>query len=472
MRLASILLLLAACPLAAAEPAWPQFRGPGGAGVADAAKVPVEVGPTKNVLWKVAAPPGFSSPVVAGGKLFLTGFEGGKLFTLAYDAGTGKELWRREAPAKAIEAYHKTEGSPAASTVATDGTRVVGYFGSCGLFAYDPAGELLWKYELPTVKTDSDFGTGTSPVLAGGLVVLGRDQAKAGGPSRILALDAKSGSLAWETPRSGAITSFATPAVWETPGGTQVVFPGAKKLTAYDLKSGKEVWTVTGMPSVTCTTPVVVGTDLVFAGWSPGGATEMKMPTFDDILKADADGDGAISRAESENTFLKGFFDSNDTNKDGKISRDEWDAAMGAMAGGKNCAVAITPGGKGDITATHVRWRVTKGMPYVPSPLVYRDQMYVINMRGQLSAYDVKTGKDVFLEEGVGLTGVYASPVAANGHVYLFGLDGSVVVLKPGDFADVKHRAKFGERIAATPAIAGDTLYVRTASSLYAFKAK
>ena len=348
---------------------------------------------------------------------------------------------------------------------------MVSYFGSCGLLAYDTAGKPLWKFELPTAKTDGDFGSGTSPVLADGVVVLGRDLAKGVG-SKIYALDAKSGSLVWEKPRDGAITSYGSPAVWATAAGKQVVFPGAKKLTAYDLKSGEVAWTVTGMPSIACTTPVVAGGELVYAGWSPGGATEMKMPTFDDLLKSDANGDGAIDLAESETSFLKGFFEGNDTNKDGKITRDEWDASLKQMAGGKNCAVAITPGGKGDVTATHVRWRVTKGMPYVPSPLVYRGQMYVLNMRGQLSAYDVKTGKDVYLEEGVGLTGVYASPVAANGHVYVFGLDGSLVVLKPGDFADVKFRAKFGERIAATPAIADDTLYVRTASSLYAFRAK
>lgn len=471
MKLTTLLLLLAAAPLAAGEPAWPQFRGPGGTGVAEAAKVPVEIAPTRNVLWKVAAPPGFSSPVVAGDTLFLTAFEKGKLLTLAYDRGTGKELWRAEAPAKAVEAYHKTEGSPAASTVATDGSVVVSYFGSCGLFAYDPAGTPLWKFELPTAKTDGDFGSGTSPVLADGVVVLTRDLAKGVG-SKVYALDAKSGSPLWEKPRDVAAGSFATPAVWATAAGKQVVVPGAKKLTAYDLKTGELVWTVTGMPSIACTTPVVAGDDLVFAGWSPGGATEMTMPSFDDLLKSDANGDGAIDFKESETSFLKGFFEGNDTNKDGKITRDEWDASLKAMAGGKNCAVAITPGGKGDITATHVRWRVTKGMPYVPSPLVYRGQMYVLNMRGQLSAYDVATGKGVFLEEGVGLTGVYASPVAANGHVYIFGLDGSLVVLKPGDFADVAFRAKFGERVAATPAVADDAMYVRTASSLYAFRAK
>src|SRR5438132_12439968 len=101
--------------------AWPRFRGPGGSGIADHQKPPVELGPDKNVKWKVPAPSGLSSPVVAGDKLVLTAYEGGKLYTIAYSRATGKEVWRAEAKALQIEAFHKTEGSPAASTPATDG---------------------------------------------------------------------------------------------------------------------------------------------------------------------------------------------------------------------------------------------------------------------------------------------------------------------------------------------------------------
>ncbi len=101
--------------------------------MADDQKPPVQIGPDKNVRWKVPVPPGFSSPVVAGDRLFLTAFEDGKLFTIAYALADGKELRRKQARAEKVEAYHKTEGSPAASTVATDGERVVAYFGSCGL---------------------------------------------------------------------------------------------------------------------------------------------------------------------------------------------------------------------------------------------------------------------------------------------------------------------------------------------------
>src|SRR5207245_2509229 len=110
--------------VAAEPPAWPQFRGPAGSGVApDTAKPPTQLGPGKNVKWQVAVPAGASSPVIAGDRLFLTGFEGGKLFTLAYRRSDGTELWRKEAPAAKIERFEKKEGSPAASTPATDGTR-------------------------------------------------------------------------------------------------------------------------------------------------------------------------------------------------------------------------------------------------------------------------------------------------------------------------------------------------------------
>src|SRR5688572_7206181 len=148
---------------------WPQFRGPGGSGVAEEQIPPVEFGPDKNVKWKVKAPGGWSSPIVAGDKLVITAFDDDKLFTVAYDRATGKEVWRAHAPAKDIERHHKTESSPASSTPVTDGKRIVSYFGSCGLFCYDLAGKELWKYPLPTAVMKQNFGTGVSPIIVDGL---------------------------------------------------------------------------------------------------------------------------------------------------------------------------------------------------------------------------------------------------------------------------------------------------------------
>src|SRR5438552_2485201 len=377
------------------------------------------------------------------------------------------ELWRQEAPAATIEPFEPTAGSPAASTPATDGDRLVVYFGSCGLVCYDIAGKELWKYELPVGETFSGFGTGSSPVIADGRMVLLRDLERHG---RLLCLDLLSGALAWEVDRGGFKTSWGSACIWDTPAGKQVVVCGGLRLQGYDLRTGAAVWTVTGLPSYPCTTPVVADGRLVYAGWSYGGSTEFQMPSFDDILKqAGEEHLGYLTKAGSEKTALKGYFDSSDPNKDGKITREEWAAEVKFMASGKNVAFALTPGGTGDVTRSHVAWTVTKGLPYIPSPLVYRRLMYTVNKQGRLSAFEAKTGKEVYVAEQVGLAGAYASPVAANGHIYLCGLDKSVIVVRAGGVPKKVSSAKLDDRIVATPAIAGNTLYIRTNKTLYAF---
>src|SRR5262249_42487470 len=170
-------LLLTLPPAWAGEPkkseaVWPQFRGPGGLGVAqEGMKLPAQFGPAKNVVWKTALPSGHSSPCVWGDRIFLTGFDKKtkKLETLCLDREKGRILWRRTVPAKELEKVH-TSNSPAASTPATDGKRVYVYFGSYGLLCYDLKGKELWKKPLPTPKTR--FGSGTSPVVVDGVVLL------------------------------------------------------------------------------------------------------------------------------------------------------------------------------------------------------------------------------------------------------------------------------------------------------------
>jgi outer membrane protein assembly factor BamB len=455
---------------------WSQFRGPAGSGVAESEQPPTEVGPDKNVRWKVAAPSGASSPIVVGDKLVLTAFEDGKLFTIAYNRADGSEAWRAHAPAKEIEPFHKTEGSPAASTPTSDGERIVSYFGSCGLFCYDLAGHELWRHEMPTAKTLADFGTGVSPILADGKVVLLHDDMNA---PKIIALDAATGKLAWEQPRQSK-SGFGTPAVWSTPEGTQIVAPGYGKMIAYDLASGHEVWTVAGMPSASCTTPVTVDGVLYYAGWSPGDPEDsgFKLPTFDELLSnnnADADGDGVFSKKESESTMFKDYFDNNDPNKDGLITRDEWDANLAYMATSKCSTFAVRSGGSGDVTDSHVIWRQTRGLPYVPSAILYRGQYVMVKDGGIVTAYDATSGDKLFEKRAVATGSYYASPVAADGHIYFASLtDGAITVLAAGAKKPevVAENPPLGERLSATPAIADDTLYVRTAGHLYAFATK
>jgi outer membrane protein assembly factor BamB len=471
-----LLAMFAAGGLGGERPlVWPQFRGPGGSAVADGQKPPIEFGPDKNVRWKVPVPPGSSSPIIAGDKIVLTAFEDGKLYTIAYRRADGKEAWRAQAPAEKIEDFHKSEGSPAASTPATDGERIVAYFGSCGLVCYDLSGKELWKFELPPAAVFGRFGSGVSPILADGLVILLRDETK---DAKIYAVDATSGSLRWEKKRQ-SLTSWCTPVVWDTPAGKQVVAPGFLRMIGYDLKSGDEKWSVKGMPAGCLASPVVADGTLFFAGYSPGGADdkEFKMPSFDELLKqAGAEKIGYITRETSEKTMLKGFFEAQDTNKDGKLTRDEWEANLKLFASGKNSAFALKPGGGGDITDTHILWLKKKGLPYVTSALVYRGQYVMVKDGGLVTAYDARTGKDVYVQERVAAAGrYYASPVGANGHIYFTSLDdGTVTVLKAGTTkAEVAaSNPPLGERVAATPAIADDVLYVRTAKYLYAFAAK
>jgi outer membrane protein assembly factor BamB len=455
---------------AANPPAWPQFRGPGGRGVApDDAKPPGRIGPDANVQWKIAVPSGFSSPVICEDRLFLTGFDRGKLLTIAYRLADGAELWRKEAPAARIEPFEKTSGGPAASTPATDGKRLVVYFGSYGLLCYDLGGKELWRHELPPGATLHGFGTGSSPVLVDGQVVLLRDLERDG---RLVCLDLATGALRWDANRDGYKTSWGSACIWETPAGKQVVVAGGLRLKGYDLKTGKDLWTVTGLPSFPCTTPVVADGRLVYAGWSYGGDPELmsKMPKFDDLLKQAGEVRvGYLTRAGSEKTELKGYFDGLDPNKDGKITRQEWDAQVAYQASGRNVAFALKPGGTSDVTHSHVAWTATKGLPYIPSPLVYRGRMYVVNEPGRLSAYDVKTGKAVYDRKEFGLGQVYASPVAAGGHMYLCGLNGSVMVVRAGDDPVKESSASLDAEIAATPAVAGNIIYIRTKKSLYAF---
>jgi len=452
---------------------WPRFRGPNGSGIATDAKPPIEVGPGKNVKWKVAVPSGLSSPIIVGDKIVLTALDSGQLYTIAYRRADGGELWRAKAPAHQLEAYHETEGSPAAATPATDGERIVSYFGSCGLFCYDLSGKELWKLEMPPALTLGSYGSGVSPIIAGKFVVLLRDEAS---NPRIIAVDITTGNVKWEQKRASR-GGFSTPVVWETSAGQQIAAAGHYKLIGYDLVSGEEKWFVKGMPTASCASPMISGNNLYFAAWSPGSADELviKPPPFDLLLLGDTNGDGAISKDELTAAPIKGFFNSIDLNKDGKITRSEWDEALALVAAAKNSAFALQPGGNGDVTDTRIKWRKSDGLPYVATAIVYGGQLVMVKDGGIVTAYNAASGEKLYQKRLATGGKYFASPVAADGHIYLASLnDGTITVLKAGAAQPdvVATGEPLGERIGATPAIAGNTLYVRTAGHLYAFSEK
>lgn len=461
-------LLASLAPIVSAKDSdqWPAFRGPNSSGVSGGGHPPLKIGPKEKYAWRTDVPASPSSACVWGEHIFLTTFHDGRLETHCYSAKNGQRLWTQAAPSEKVEEYHPTEGSPAASTPATDGKRVVVYFGSCGLICYDFKGRELWKHPLPPVVTEGNFGSGTSPLIVDDRVIVNRDQAKA---SALLAFGLRDGRLLWQTPRGDANTSYGTPILWKQKSGAELVVPGSLVLRGYDLKSGQERWSVRGLPSFVCTTPTVGPDLLFFAGWSPG-KNDAPWPRWEGVVeKQDKNHDGYISVEE----FADGpaWFKAQDIDGNGKLEKSDWDAIGERMKRGENVLLAIRPEGRGDITATHVKWKQERGLPYVASPLYYDGRVYLVKDGGMLSSFEASTGRPIYQQERLNALGnYYASPVAADGRIYVCSLDGKVTVIKAGgDKPEILHQADFGERIAGTPAIAGNRLYLRTMTKLFAF---
>lgn len=465
-KFVALAITLAQLNAFSADSNWPQFRGPNSSGVADTQKPPTHFGPGTNEVFKVAVPSGASSPCIWGDRIFLSAFDQGKLVTLAYNAHDGKLLWRREAPSEKIESVLPNEGSPAASTPCTDGERVYSYFGSSGLFVYTLAGEPVWDYKHPTAEHTGGFGTGTSPVVHKGVVLLNRDMLRG---SHFLALRADNGKELWRANRPEFASSWTTPAVREHNGATEVIVAGAQQIKAYDLKTGAELWQFSGLPNAVCPTPLVSGEMVYFAGWSPS-SREIQMGTFSALLsKSDKDSDGNIARAEATGGSLGMLFTTFDINADGKIVESEWNQRLEQMGRSVNQAVAIRPT-KGNLTSESLAWSYTRGLPYVPTAILYRGNFYMVRDGGMVTCLDAKTGKPHYEQERLGALGTYyPSPVAADGRIYLCSNDGKLTVLAAGNKPEVLSRVELGERCLTTPAIAHNRLYIRSANHLWCF---
>jgi outer membrane protein assembly factor BamB len=187
------------------------------------------------------------------------------------------------------------------------------------------------------------------------------------------------------------------------------------------------------------------------------------------VEKEDKNRDGVITPEE----FSSGpvWFKSQDIDGDGKLTRKDWDAIGNLMKQGENVLLAVKPGAKGDATATHVAWKFGRGLPYVPSPVHHDGRVYLIKDGGMMSSFDALTGKPFYTQERLPAQGsYYASPIVADGRIYVFSLDGKATVVKAGgEKPEILHESNFGERIAGTPALVDDKLYLRTQTKLYAF---
>jgi outer membrane protein assembly factor BamB len=384
------------------------------------------------------------------------------LETLCLNRADGRILWRHAVPPEKLE---KGTGGSAAPTPVTDGRQVYAYFGPFGLVCYDFSGREIWRKPQPTPITQ--HGTGTSPVLAGGTLLVNRDQDVG---AHLLAVDARDGRTLWQVDRPECRRGFSTPLLWPAENPELVIVPGTLRMVACQLKDGVERWSVSGLPNEMVTSPVFGGGLIFTAGWTPG-AGGAALPSYDDLLaQGDRDKDGKLTRDELPAGTAKRDWNYVDADKDNFLSRKEWESVKTIYEKSENVLLAVRPGGRGDVTATHVAWRQKRGLPYVPSPLYYDGRVYLIKNGGLASCFDAKTGEPQYQEERIGALGdYYASPVAAKGKVLMCSQPGMAVVLRAGGTLDVLARNPLGEKIMATPALAGNQLYLRTQGKLWAF---
>jgi len=418
---------------------WHQWRGPTATGVAEASDPPIEWSEDLNVKWKVEIPgKGSATPVIWGNRIFvLTAItaesgnasipsdaidspaaraasqrqrrgRGGaprtsqEFVVLAIDRETGAVVWRRTAREELPHEGMQANNSWASASAITDGTHVIAYFGSRGLYCYDMEGNLVWEHDLGDMQTRGSFGEGSTPALYGNTVVVTWDHE---GQSFIVAFDKGSGEELWRDDRDEP-TSWATPLVVEHAGRPQVVTAATNRVRSYDLKTGDIIWEGDGLTPNAIPSPVTANGVVYLMSGYRGNALQ------------------AISLEHA----------------------------------------------RGDIGGTDaLLWEHGRDTPYVPSPLLYGDTLYFLKSNnGILSAFDVTTGRPHFgpvrLE---GISEVYASPVGVAGHVYILGRDGNALVLAAGPELRVLAQNSLDDGFDASPAIAGDEIYLRGYRYLY-----
>jgi outer membrane protein assembly factor BamB len=422
---------------------WPSFRGPNASGVAEGQPTPLkwDVASGENLLWKTPVPGmAVSSPVVWGDRVFVstavsgdpnagikTGLYGDvkpsndvsmhSWRLLAIDKRTGKVLWDRVAHEGVPKTKRHPKSSQASATPVTDGRHVVVSFGSEGLYAYDFDGKLLWTRDLGTLNAgwfydpDYEWGIASSPIIWKNSVIVQCDIQK---NSFIAAFDVATGSPQWRTARE-EIPSWSTPTVYQRDGRTELVTQATGFTRGYDPATGKELWRLSGNSEIAIPTPII-GPNLIIV---TNGYTPIQ-PIY-----------------------------------------------------------AIKPGASGDITlkkdqtsSESVAWSTPRGGPYIPTPVIYGDHLYVLAITGVLTSYDVRTGQRIY-QQRVGMGGSFsASPVAADGKLYISSEDGDVYVVKAGPQYELLGSNSIGEVLMASPAISDGTLFFRGLRNVFAIKQK
>ena len=417
----------------AARPAiaqhWPQFRGPSASGVADS-RVPTswDLATSRGIAWKTALPGlGHSSPIVWGDRIYVTtavsaaaGPEldvrhGGISMArdderqtwklLALDRATGRIVWERTAFEGAPRARRHLKASHASATPVTDGKVVVTLFASEGLYCYGVDGTLRWKQDLGVMNTGLvgdegvQWGPASSPIIHGSVVIVQNDRQR---ESFLAAFELDTGEQVWKIERD-EFPSWATPLVVNANGRSELVVNASKFIRGYDPLTGRELWRM------------------------PDAETQVKVPS--------------------------------------PVASPAGVIVTGGYPRGSRPLYVVRPGLQGTIDPASPQsfgWRTERGSPYVPTPLVYGDEVYVLADNGVLTVYDAKSGERHYqhrLDETP--LGFSASPIAAGGHVYLASEDGDVFVVKAGPVFEVVARNDLNEPLMATPAVAGSMLIVR-----------
>jgi len=474
------LVIIVGAGLGAAEN-WVRFRGPNGTGVSAAKDVPVEFGPAQNVKWKAAVPPGHSSPVFTNSHIFLSAHSAEKdayrLFVLALDRKTGKQLWQHEIPRRQTGRRENVNG-PASPSPVTDGVNVYFFFQDFGLISYSAGGKERWR--LPLGPFNMFYGFGASPILEDGMLILAVDQDT---DPYLLAVDAKSGKPRWRVSRPNVISGYSTPTVWRPKTGpAQILIPESFRLTSYSIADGKKLWWVRGLACEMKSVASIDGDTLYVNGWGFGqNQAGTQIPTVDfaaGLKKFDQNGDGFVGRDEVTEPSTdrmdrmlrpEAGFDAFDGNRDGKLDAKDWDVFR-AMLGAENGLMAITLGGSGDMTATAVKWKYLRPVPQVPSTVLYQGVLYMVNDSGILISFNPATG-DVIKQGRLkgAIDKYFASPIGADGKVWLVSQDGTVSVVSARGDWDVLQVNTLDDEVFATPVPADGELFIRTRSALYNF---
>jgi len=410
-----LLLILTALPTTGRADDWPFFRGPARDGVSSDTQVPLQWGKDNNVVWRVPLPQtGNSSPIIAKGKVFLTcaqDKQGRRRALYCFDRATGKELWSKVVTWDPADPTHP-ENPYCGSTPATDGQRVIVWHGSAGLYCYDLDGHELWHKDLGPFR--HIWGYASSPIIHGDRVYLN------GGPgarSFVVALDKTNGTILWQTDEPGGapdrdaqhpdwLGSWSTPLVTTLDGKEQLLVFQPLHVNAYDLDTGKVLWT-------------------------HGGAGLL---AYTDVVIGDVAGAGKLGVA---------------------------------MAGYGGKAVGFKLGGSGDTSATHRLWPPTAKPPQrIGSGIILDSHLYIPNENG-IECLDPLTGKSIWSHRIPGQT-FWSSLIAASGRLYATSQKGTTFVFEANPTTwKLLATNDLGEHTNATPAISDHQLFIRTWQALY-----